>query len=433
MATSLTIGTLSCLLMIFCVLFKPQISVRGKVIDTYWVVISAGALMMIISGCIDIKTVFSALSADTAVNPLKILVLFICMTILSVLLDEIGFFAYLANKSLGYAGKNQFKLFLILYITVSLLTIFTSNDIIILTFTPFICYFSKNAKINPLPYLVAQFIAANTWSMMLIVGNPTNIYLATVYHVNFIYYIKIMVLPTVAAGIVAFVILWLFFRKHLSTPLSVCKTTAEINDIPMLIIGLIHLSVCTVILAASSYLDIEMWSVSLISVISLFVFIFILSAFRRKKPVVITNCLKRAPWQLIPFVLSMFILILALDESGVTKLFSGLLGTDNTILRYGFSSFLSANIINNIPMSVLFCSVIDAIPATLQIPAVFATVIGSNLGAFLTPIGALAGIMWTMILKKKDITYTYFDFLKYGFSVSVPSLLGALSVLGLEF
>lgn len=58
---------------------------------------------------------------------------------------------------------------------VAILTIFTSNDIVILTFTPFICYFSKNAKINPIPYLVAEF-AATTYSMMLIIGNPTNIY-----------------------------------------------------------------------------------------------------------------------------------------------------------------------------------------------------------------------------------------------------------------
>ena len=71
---------------------------------------------------------------------------------------------------------------------VAILTIFTSNDIVILTFTPFICYFSKNAKINPIPYLVAEFAAANTYSMMLIIGNPTNIYLATSASIDFISY-----------------------------------------------------------------------------------------------------------------------------------------------------------------------------------------------------------------------------------------------------
>ena len=109
----------------------------------------------------------------------KILVLFISMTLLSIFLDELGFFRFLASVALKRAGKNQFKLFFLLYATVSVLTVFTSNDIIILSFTPFVCYFAKNARINPLPYLAAEFVAANTWSMALIIGNPTNIYLVT--------------------------------------------------------------------------------------------------------------------------------------------------------------------------------------------------------------------------------------------------------------
>ena len=130
------------------------------------------------------------------------------MSILSLFLDELGFFRYLANVTLKNSKASQLKLFIYLYITVSVLTVFTSNDVIILSFTPFICYFSKRAKINPIPYLAAEFIAANTWSMALVVGNPTNIYLATAYGINFIDYVKIMIIPTILAGITAFVILF---------------------------------------------------------------------------------------------------------------------------------------------------------------------------------------------------------------------------------
>jgi len=57
-----------------------------------------------------------------------------------------------------------------LFTFISAVAIFTSNDIVVLTFTPFVCYHAKNAKINPVPYLVSVFAAANTCSMLLIIG-----------------------------------------------------------------------------------------------------------------------------------------------------------------------------------------------------------------------------------------------------------------------
>lgn len=429
MTASLIICGVSCLFMILSVLFVPRIRIGRAGVDTYWLVVSAGALIMIISGQIDMGTVKDSLLADTAINPIKILVLFVCVTILSIFLDELFFFAYLANKALRLAGKSQFKLFLVLYITVSVLTVFTSNDIIILTFTPFICYFAKNACISPIPYLVAQFVAANTWSMMLIIGNPTNIYLATSYGVDFVSYIKVMILPTAAAGSVAFIVLWLLFRKKLSSPLTPHTVDIKIKDKPLLSVGIIHLAVCTVALAVGSYIGAEMWLISFFSAVSLFAVTCIMSLLRKKPPCELTACVRRAPWQLVPFVISMFIMILALSEHGVTQWISNALGSGSTVLSYGAASFLSANIINNIPMSVLFCSIVGFTPVSEQISAVYAAVIGSNLGALFTPIGALAGIIWTMILKNHGVKFTYADFMKYGAIVSLPSAAAALAVL----
>ena len=80
-------------------------------------------------------------------------------------------------------------------------------------------------------------------------------------------------------------------------------------------------------------------------------------------------------------------------------------------------------------MSVLFCSIIEPLSGAVQTQAVFATVIGSNLGAFLTPIGALAGIMWQNILRHHGIKFGYVDFLKIGTTVAIPTLMAALTVL----
>ncbi len=454
MISSIIIVGLTCLTMILFVLLKPQLKIGKIAVDSYWIVVLIGAFIIIVSGLVNPSYLFEALTQNSSINPLKILVLFISMTILSIFLDEVGFFRYLANLTLKKAKSSQMKLFVTLYVVVSILTVFTSNDIIVLTFTPFICYFAKNAKINPLPYLVAEFIAANTMSMTLIIGNPTNIYIATAYGVNFLNYLKVMFLPTIASTVISFFVLWLIFRKQLSIPAQANVEDVKITNKTYLIIGLIHLSVCTIALAVGPYVGLDMWIVSLVSALSLFLCIGIYNLVKklRKKPTTETiacdtesvetvdtkkpqtnspvlNCLKRSPWQLIPFVLSMFVMILALQEHGVTQKINALLGTENVILKYGITSFLSANVINNIPMSVLFCPIIAPLTGTVQTGALYATVVGSNLGALLTPIGALAGIMWTSMLKKHDVKLSYLNFIKYGVLISIPSLAVNLAVL----
>ena len=434
MIFAIIISAITCLAMILSVLFFPKIKIKRLSIDSYWVITLLGAIVLIASGQADVVTIGKALIANTAINPVKILVLFISMTILSIFLDELGFFRFLASATLKRAKNGQMKLFLYLYLTVSVLTVFTSNDIIILSFTPFICYFAKNAKINPIPYLAAEFVAANTWSMALIIGNPTNIYLATAYGVDFLSYAKTMILPTLSAGFIAFVALMILFRKKLSSKIEGQAEDVVIKDKLLLWIGIAHLGVCTLLLAIGSYLNIEMWLVSLISVLSLVLFNVIVSVIRKQKPQALINSLKRGPYELIPFVLSMFVIIVCLSEKGVTNLISEFLGNKNVILKYGITSFLSANLINNIPMSVLFSSIIETIgEIEVALPAVYATVVGSNVGAFLTPIGALAGIMWSNILNEHKLKFGYLDFLKIGVTVAIPTLLSALAILIIIF
>ena len=159
---------------------------------------------------------------------------------------------------------------------------FTSNDIIVLTFTPFICYFAKEAKIKSLPYLITVFVAANTWSMALIIGNPTNIFLASSSGIDFFFYMKKMCIPTFFAGLTSFLILYLLFRIDFYAPVMSGSAssgepgtnvsghkTGYISDTVLLIIGLFHLAFATIMLALSSYIGFEMWSVALGSVISL--------------------------------------------------------------------------------------------------------------------------------------------------------------------
>ena len=424
MVATIIICAVTCLLMILSVLFFPKIKIGKIKIDTYWVITLLGAIILLISGLADINSVWSNMTSDTAINPLKILVLFICMTGLSIFLDEVGFFKYLANATLKKAKNGQIKLFIYLYLIVSILTVFTSNDVIVLSFTPFICYFAKNAKINPIPFLAGEFVAANTWSMTLIIGNPTNIYLASSAGIDFISYLKVMALPTLMAGGIAFLLLFLLFRKQLSKPIEPTYEDIKIEDKPLLIIGLTILIICTLLLAIGSYINLEMWLVTLISFASLIIITLIICLCRKQKPTILLNSLKRLPYELIPFILSMFVMIIALNDAGISKAIGDFFGVEFATFKYGFASFFASNKINNIPMSVLFSSILSSQGTNLS--AIFATIVGSNLGAFFSPIGALAGIMWSNMLNEHGLKFGYLSFLRIGVTIAIPTLVVAL-------
>jgi arsenical pump membrane protein len=427
LALTIAVSAVSCAAVMLLALLKPSVNIKGEKIDVFWIPALIGAVILICVKSVSADAVFTAFTADNAVNPLKILALFISMTIMSVYLDEVGFFRYLACVVLRKAGANQLKIFTALYFVVAALTIVTSNDIIVLTFSPFICCFAKNAKINPVPYLAAEFVSANTWSMMLIIGNPTNIYLAVGADINFASYFSAMALPAVLSGLTAYAVLLLIFKRQLNGPAEPQFFNEKIEDKAGFVTGVAHLLLCTLLLAVSSYLNLEMWYICPIFATSLFLCVLIEKTVKKEKTKILLRCLKRAPWELIPFVLSMSVIVLALEKYGAAAEFAAFLGARHPILSYGVSSMLFANIVNNIPMSVFYGAVTARVMPSGCPSAVYASVIGSNIGAFLTPIGALAGVMWMGILKRHNVKFSFFDFLKYGFLTAVPTLFAALS------
>lgn len=411
------------------VIFKPEIAIGKIKIGTFWIVSLVGAAVLLVCGAIPISKVAAEFAENTAVNPLKILILFFTMTFLSVFLDELGAFEFLADKVVEKCGNSQISLFIKLYLTVSVLTVFTSNDVIILTFTPFICAFTRRIGVNPLPYLFGEFFAANTWSMCLVIGNPTNIYLAGSAGIDFWAYFKVMALPTLAAGIVNAAAVLLIFRKSLSEKMASVECDKPVLDKFLTITGTAHLALCIIALAISSYIGVEMCFVSLAAAVSLVLFAAVYAAVTKRGGGVLPNAAKRLPFQLLPFLLSMFVVVLALGECGATEKIAGILAELNPVFTVGISGFLAANVINNIPMSVLYGAVLSAPPLAGNAGAVYAAIIGSNVGAYLTPVGALAGIMWLSILRKENVGISFGKFCGYGAACSIPTLLTALAVL----
>ncbi len=311
-------------------------------------------------------------------------------------------------------------------------------------------YFAKNARVDPVPYLFAEFFAANTWSMMLYIGNPTNIVIAVAYDITFTRYLAWMVLPTIAAGPANAGLLYLLFRKRLSQPLRQTHTidpAAALTDRPGAIVGVSLLGLCIVMLAVAPSIGLEMWTVALAFALCLLVLLVVRDSYMallrritRWQNLAVGRTMQRIPWSIVPFVLGLFITVEALRIYGITgsigEAFRSLAGTSPaaTVFVYGISSALAANVLNNIPMTVSSVSVMAGLSGTpALLPAALATTIGSNLGANITPLGALAGIMWMSILSRRRFTITFGTFIKYGLIVTPITLLIALAVLAMQF
>lgn len=423
---SLIVFIATSLLIIVSFLVFPVLTIGRTKFQTYWPIALIGALIIMISGQVNFNDLMANLFSASAMNPIKLVVLFLSMTILSIYLDEVGFFAYVAAAILKKSGTSQWRIFFSLYFLVATLTLFTSNDIIVLTLTLFIIYFTRHAKINPLPYLIAQFVAANTASVMFIIGNPTNLYLGTALNLSFINYFQVMILPTVAIIIVSLLLLVLLFYKDLKKKIEVNEIKVpKLNQGPV-IVGLIHLAITIVLLVISNYIQVEMWIITLALAFSLTIFAFMINTGRQIK-----QTYKRIPYSFVPFLLSMFVLVMALNKQGVTSQFANFLGTANPVYTYGFTSTLLGNLMNNIPMSVFYGSVIASGAPQITLAAGYASIIGSNLAALISPLGSLAGLMWMQLLKKEQVTLTFVGFVWRGFIIGTLSLVAGLFVLSL--
>lgn len=148
--------------------------------------------------------------------------------------------------------------------------------------------------------------------------------------------------------------------------------------------------------------------------------------------------LRQLPWKVIPFCSGMFVLVEIMDSVGWIDIFAKALSimcADSlflTVFVVGLSSTIACNLVNNQPMTIFFTRILlspnFALSAAPMQGALYALVIGSNFGADFTIIGALAGLMWSSILKERGIQMTFFKFSRAGLIVMTLPLFVALLV-----
>jgi len=360
----------------------------------------------------------------------NVVIILATLMVISSLLDDYGFFEYCAKKAINASNNSGQRLFFYTYLVVSFIALFAGNDVVILTTTPIILIFCRNARIDPKPYMYASFFAANTFSIPLYIGNLTNILIGDSFGLDYFGFTKYMFLPTLAAAFVNYQLLNYIFRKQIPETFdSKDDIEAVIKNRPLVTLGLAVLLGVIILGGIANYYRIPISFVTLGGA-----FILLISERR------IAHRLKRVSWNVVIFVIGLFIVVKSLDVSGVNArigemVFSGL--SDNIFVATYFVSLLSAlmcNLVNNIPMTAMMLSIIQqaGLPPDMNTAMAYSLVIGSNLGANFTTFGALAGILWLESARRYGWNTTMTDLLKIGLFVTPIAILGASIVLAIE-
>ena len=415
MIATYVISALTIIAMTLSFFLFPTIKIRSKKIDTYWLITLLGAILILLTHISTDGDILKLFIENNSTNPFKIIVLFLSLTFISKFLDSVGLFDYLATR-VGRIGKgNQFILFTVFYFLISFLTILTNNDIIIIV-TPIIIYFARACKAKALPYLMMVCFVLNTLSTTFLTTNVSNLYLGSFFDITYFDYLKKLTPVSLILMLVLYVILILVFYKDLKVKIDTNVEKKPIKNKFLLIVGLTSLALTTILLILSSFLNIEMYIITLVfALLDLIVAIIYTFSFKKEKEYFIKP-LKSLPYEFIPFLVSMFIIISSLNETPLLSSVSSLIeSTNNPTLEtyiYGISSALAANLVNNVPMSLLYGDILNY-SSIIDLNSVYATILSSNLCALITPCGALSSLMFIRICKENNEKISYLTYFKY--------------------
>lgn len=419
------ISLLAFCLTIFLTLKQPKIKLFSRIylrLD-YGLAPIFCATLLLAASVIDANFVIKGVIGYGNIKPYSIIILILSLSYICISLDHTGLFEYLALNVIKASGRSGRKLFIYIFLLTSLLTLFTSNDVVILTITPIILYTCRCIGASPTPFLFAQFFAANISGMGLYIGNPTNIVIADAYGVSFTEFAYWMLLPAISATLTCLIVLLAVFNPAIPRDIEAPSFNPwlAIKDRKGALFGLAVLGFAVTFMSISpERIGASPWLVALTSALVMFLY----DLLKARQRVSLT--VKRMPWKIAPFLIGLFVIVESLASSGWTDMLALQLSKISTnmpvtVLCIGYLSSIAAGLMNNHPMTIFFVKTLQSqlfsAPQPSKLGSMLALVIGSNLGANFMLTGALAGLMWSKIISSKGFSISFTKFSKYGFTV----------------
>ena len=409
------LSALTILAMTLSFFLFPTFNIKGKRIDTYWLITTIGAILILLFNISIAGNILNLFIQNNSTNPFKIIVLFLSLTFISKFLDAVGLFNFLASRASRIGKGNQFIIFTAFYFLISLLTIATNNDIIIIV-TPIMIYFAKASKIKPMPYLIMVCFVLNTLSTTFLTTNVSNLYLGSFFGITYFDYLAKLTPVSLILMLILYILLILVFYKDLKVKIEVEVEKEPIKNKFLLCLGLTSLILTTIFLIISNLINVEMYLITLIFALVDLIIGSVYCFIKKEDKIYILKPVKTLPYEFIPFLISMFIIISSLNQTDLLLQIGNLLNSIESIeaevFAYGLTSAISANLVNNVPMSLLYANILNANTLT-TVDNVYAAILASNLCALITPCGALSSLMFMRICKENEVKISYLDYMKF--------------------
>jgi arsenical pump membrane protein len=360
-----------------------------------------------------------------AAKGLDVYFFLIGMMLLAEVARKEGLFDWLAAQAVWASKGSAKRLFLIVYLVGTAVTVLLSNDATAVVLTPAVYAATRAAKVEPLPYLFICAFIANAASFVLPISNPANLVVFGAQMPPLSEWLRYFALPSVAAIVATYVALRLTQRRALNA------SVAELDEMPSLTpggrIAAGGIVLTAIILLGASAFGRDLGLPTFLAGVAVTLIVLLTG---RQSPMPV---LKDVSWSVLPLVAGLFILVEGMNRTGVLPSLARMLkdaaATSPQVTSWiaGVGVAIASNLINNLPMGLIAATTTQAAQVPQHVTG--AILIGVDLGPNLSVTGSLATILWLIALRREGEHVAAWQFLKLGLVLVPPALLLALLTL----
>lgn len=349
------------------------------------------------------------------------------MMLLSELARREGVFDWLASHAVSAAKGSRARMFLLVYLVGTVVTVFLSNDATAVVLTPAVYAAVQKARAKPLPYLFVCAFIANAASFVLPIANPANLVVYGKQLPPLLPWLRTFLVPSVLSIATTFLVLRWTQREELEGKIEDGSKAEPLSGEGKFAAWGIVATGAVLITASGLGLDLGL-PTCLSAIAAVLVTI-------GAKPRAFTEIVKGVSWSVLPLVAGLFVLVEGLDRAGalrtvaaafewcahLPKIAGGLLAS------FGIAAL--SNLMNNLPSGLLAGGALQSTHVASHIRD--SVLIGVDLGPNLSVTGSLATILWLIALRREGEHVTGWRFLKVGLIVMPPALLLSTAALAL--